>query len=426
MVNWEYLAYRCLIGALLPVALIRLYWKSRRYPDARARWRERLGYFRPRDQQANYIWVHAVSVGESNAAEPLIDALTRNFPDRKILMTTTTATGAENVLKRFGQTVEHAYFPYDLRNCLKRFFDAVQPELIILIETELWPNFLGESQERKIPVVLVNGRLSAKSAGGYKKVPRLIRQMLNQLTVIAAQSSDDAARFVSIGANPANVVSTGSLKFDREINHSVFERGEALRRELGANRFIFMAGSTREGEEEVLFDALTMLTKTIPDLLVIIAPRHPERFGSVADLLSKRAIKFCRHRDSRVVDNEVKVFLLDVMGELTSYYAASDVAFVGGSLLPFGGHNTLEPAGLGVPILVGPHTYNFAEINIKLTNAGALTTVTNAATLEDVITTLNSDSNLRDSMGRAGQAVFCNNRGALSEVVDIIAKQLAG
>lgn len=425
MANREYLAYRCLAAILLPAALLRLFWKSRRYPDARARWRERLGYFHPLAPAEKYIWIHAVSVGESTAAEPLIDELLKNFPDRKILMTTTTATGAENVKRRFGGDVEHSFFPYDLRFCLQRFFNAVQPELIILIETELWPNFLMESQQRKIPVMLINGRLSEKAAGRYARLPRLIKQMLKQLSVVAAQSKDDAARFVSSGANPENVVTTGSLKFDREINHSVFERGEALRRELGVNRFVFMAGSTREGEEEILLDAFEMAKDKTSGLLMIIAPRHPERFNVVADLLTKRAIPFCRQQDNRIVDATIKVFLLDVMGELTSYYAASDVAYVGGSLMPYGGHNTLEPAGLGVPIVSGPHTYNFDEINNKLRQAGALTTVDDAATLSDSIVQLNRDSNLRDSMGQAGQDVFCSNRGALSKVLSLIERQLA-
>ena len=385
-----------------------------------------MGYFQPQATAGNYILIHAVSVGESTAAEPLIAELLRCFPDRKILMTTTTATGAENVQKRFGNDVEHAFFPYDLKFCLKRFFDAARPELVILIETELWPNFLTECKERNTPVMLVNGRLSEKAARRYGRAPGLIKQMLGQLSMIAAQSEEDAARFVSSGADPAEVVSTGSLKFDREINHSVFERGEALRRELGVNRFVFMAGSSREGEEEVLLEALRMLQGDVPGLLMILAPRHPERFPVVADMLNKYAISFCRQQESRVVEKSTRVFLLDVMGELTNYYAASDVAYVGGSLLPFGGHNTLEPAGLGVPILSGPHTYNFSEINKKLSDAGALLTIEDAASLADAILKLSADSNLRDSMGQAGQEVFGNNRGALSKIVDIISEQLLG
>ena len=424
MVNREYLAYRCLAVFLLPVALIRLIWKSRKYPDARARWRERLGYFHTQFSAQKYIWIHAVSVGESTAAEPLIDELSRHFPERKILLTTTTATGAENVKNRFGNEVEHAFFPYDLKFCLHRFFNAVRPEIVILIETELWPNFLSVAQRRSIPVVLVNGRLSEKAARRYGRAPSLIRQMLRQLSAIAAQSDDDAQRFISSGADPKQVSSTGSLKFDREINHSVFERGEALRRELGPNRFVFMAGSTREGEEELILETFKMLSDDIPDFLMIIAPRHPERFAIVAELLTKLSIPYCRQQDSRVVDAQTSVFLLDVMGELTNYYAASDVAYVGGSLLPHGGHNTLEPAGLGIPILTGPHTYNFAEINQKLGNAGALITVDDAVSLKDAILKLRGDSNLRDAMGQAGQDVYSSNRGALPRIVEIIAQEM--
>jgi 3-deoxy-D-manno-octulosonic-acid transferase len=425
LVNWEYLAYRCAVGALLPFALIRQYWKSRHYPNARGRWKERLGYFKAKHKHANYIWIHAVSVGESNAAEPLIDKLMVKFPKWRILMTTTTATGAENVSKRYGDDVEHAYFPYDLKSCLARFFDTTQPKLVILIETELWPNFLSESAARKIPVLLINGRLSEKAAERYSRAPRLIKQMLHQISAIAAQSKDDAARFISLGAEPANVVSTGSLKFDREINHSIFERGEALRRELGMNRFILIAGSTREDEEEIMLDGLTSLTGKIPGLLVILAPRHPERFTAVAELLTRRGISFARYQQSRVVDEDVDVFLLDAMGELANYYAAADVAYVGGSLLPYGGHNTLEPAGLGVPIVVGPHTYNFKEINAKLADSGALITVMDAGELHEAILKLSADSNLRDAMGQSGLAVFLQNRGALSKVEKIIEEYLA-
>lgn len=366
-----------------------------------------------------------MSVGESNAAEPLIDKLMVKFPKWRILMTTTTATGAENVSKRYGDDVEHAYFPYDLKSCLARFFDTTQPKLVILIETELWPNFLSESAARKIPVLLINGRLSEKAAERYSRAPRLIKQMLHQISAIAAQSKDDAARFISLGAEPANVVSTGSLKFDREINHSIFERGEALRRELGMNRFILIAGSTREDEEEIMLDGLTSLTGKIPGLLVILAPRHPERFTAVAELLTRRGISFARYQQSRVVDEDVDVFLLDAMGELANYYAAADVAYVGGSLLPYGGHNTLEPAGLGVPIVVGPHTYNFKEINAKLADSGALITVMDAGELHEAILKLSADSNLRDAMGQSGLAVFLQNRGALSKVEKIIEEYLA-
>ena len=425
MLNWQRLIYRCAVVFLLPVALLRLYWRSRPYPDARRRWQERLGNVSLVRDKRTLVWIHAVSVGEVNAAQPLIDRLLESHSELRVLVTTTTPTGASTLEARYGDRVDHAYFPYDLNFCLKRFFNACRPSVIILMETELWPNFLAVAAERKIPVLLVNGRMSEKALRRYQYFGDLIKLMLQQIDVIAAQSGDDAARFELLGAPPERVVSTGSLKFDREINPSVFERGEALKRELGVNRFVVMAGSTREGEEELLVDTLLDLTKQIPNVLLVLAPRHPERFDSVAELLKRRDVLFNRYQSRDRSDPQAVVYLLDVMGELTNYYAASDLAFVGGSLLPLGGQNTLEPAGLGIPIVVGPHTYNFKAINDKLAAAGALSVAADTHELANIIVQLSRDSNLRDQMGQAARNVFAQNRGALAQVDAILQNYLA-
>ena len=268
-------------------------------------------------------------------------------------------------------------------------------------------------------------RFNENALRRYTYLGDLTQSLLARIDLIAAQSNEDAERFEQLGADPKRIVSTGSLKFDREINPSVFERGEALRRELGLNRFIVMAGSTREGEEELLVNLLENLRKLIPSVLLVLAPRHPERFDSVAELLKRQDVAFNRYHHRQPLKPDVEVYLLDVMGELTNYYAAADVAFVGGSLLPLGGQNTLEPAGLGVPIVVGPHTYNFKAINDKLAAAGALRMVADTNELEQIIVQLSRDSNLRDQMGQAAQNVFADNRGALAHVEALLQDYLA-
>ena len=405
---------------LLPFALARFFWKNRNNQDALQRWRERLGLVKFEADGSRLIWIHAVSVGESNVAQPLIDRILANYPDTRVLVSTTTATGASTVQARHGTEVTHMYFPFDIKTCVASCFDRVRPKVIILIETELWPNFLAVAEERSVPVVLINARLSEKAAARYGRIPQLMGQMLRRLRLIAAQSTDDAGRFVALGADRENVFVTGSMKFDRELVPSTLERGEAIRRELGMSRFVLMAGSTRDGEETQLLEQLPVLLKQIPNFLLVIAPRHPERFDAVAEILDSQGISYQRYQHGRSVESTTSVFLLDVMGELPSYYAAADLAFVGGSLKPLGGQNTLEPAGLGVPILVGPHTYNFASVNSKLAEAGALLVAENAEHMTALTIELSSDSNRRDHMGLSGKRVFKENRGALKYVETLL------
>ena len=410
---------------LLPFALVRFCWKNRSNPEALRRWRERLGLLDFKNNAADLIWIHAVSVGESNVAQPLIDRLKSNYPGVEIVVSTTTATGARTVMSRHGTEVTHIYFPFDIKTCIAKCFDKLAPQAIILIETELWPNFLAVAEERAVPVALINARLSEKAARRYRKFPQLMEQMLRRLDLIAAQSPDDAGRFEALGADQEKVFVTGSMKFDRELVPSTRERGEAIRRELGTSRFVLMAGSTRDGEEALLLEQLPRLLERIPDFLLVIAPRHPERFDTVAELLDSQGISNQRYQDGRTVAAKTSVFLLDVMGELTNYYAAADIAFVGGSLKPLGGQNTLEPAGLGVPILVGPHTYNFASVNGKLADAGALLVAEDPEQLTKLAIELSLDSNQRDRMGLSGKRVFKENRGALNQVEALLAPLLA-
>ena len=409
---------------VLPFALLRFWWKNRRNSDALGRWRERLGLIDLTNDGRDLIWIHAVSVGESNVAQPLIDKIVAVNPSSRILVTTTTATGANTVMSRYADEVTHRYFPFDLKCSVRSCFKKLKPRVVILIETELWPNFLAVADEFEIPVVLINGRLSERAANRYRRAPKLTAQMLNRLTLIAAQSVHDADRFKALGGRAENVVVTGSMKFDRELAPSVLERGEAIRRELGSSRFVFMAGSTRDGEEELLLAELPELVARIPKFLMVVAPRHPERFTVVEEMLARHRVPYQSYQQRQTVAASTQVYLLDVMGELTNYYAAADIAFVGGSLAPFGGQNTLEPAGLGVPILVGPHTYNFASVNSKLSAAGALHVVQNAAQLTALTIELSNDSNRRDQMGLSAKQVFRDNRGALKQVLSLLERYL--
>lgn len=405
---------------LLPVILARLAWRARRNPAYRERWQQRLGCYTPGIRLDEPVWVHAVSVGEVGAAAPLIRALRERFPFAPVLVTTTTPTGYDTVTRQFGETVQHVYFPYDLPWIVRRFLRRFKPRMLLLMETELWPNVIHEARAAGIPVVLVNGRMSDQSARRYRWLRGFTGRMLADLTRIATQTAADAARLTSLGAPADRISITGSLKFDVHLPASVFEEGAAIRRDLGINRPILMAGSTRPGEEEALLDVRQRLRAQFPTLLLVIAPRHPERFDAIAELCRKTGLVVARRRGGDACGAEVDVYLVDTMGELLKFYAAADVAFVGGSLAPFGGQNVLEPAALGVPIVTGPHLFNFEEIAAKLRQAGALEIGADAAALAGIIASWLADSDRRDAAGRAGSGIVAINKGATTAVVNVL------
>jgi len=405
---------------LLPFILLRLAWRSRRNPAYRERWRQRLGCYDSPLRLNEPIWVHAVSVGEVGAAAPLVRALRERYPYAPVLVTTTTPTGYDTVTRQFGETVQHVYFPYDLPWIVRRFLRRFRPRMLLLMETELWPNVIHEARVAGIPVVLVNGRMSEQSAGRYRWLRGITAAMLGSLSRIAAQTAADATRLRSLGAPAERIHITGSLKYDIHLPASVFEEGAAIRRELGINRPIVMAGSTRPGEEEVLLDMLARLRLRHPTLLLVMAPRHPERFETVADLCRREALIVARRQSGESCGPEVDVFLVDTMGELLKFYAAADVAFVGGSLAPFGGQNVLEPAALGVPIVTGPHLFNFEEIAARLREVGALEIGTDAAALAASVSRWLEDSDRRDAAGRAGSDIVARNKGATTAVVAML------
>lgn len=415
------LLYSAAFLLLLPFVLLRLAWRGRRNPAYRARWQQRLGYYDPALRLDEPVWVHAVSVGEVGAAAPLIRALRERFPYAPVLVTTTTPTGYDTVTRQFGETVQHVYFPYDLPWIVRRFLRRFKPRMLLLMETELWPNVIHEARRAALPVVLVNGRMSERSARRYRWLKGFTARMLGALTRVAAQTAADAERLRGLGAPADRISITGSLKFDVHLPASVFEEGAAIRRELGINRPILMAGSTRPGEEEVLLDVRARLTGQFPDLLLVVAPRHPERFEQIAEHCRKAGLTLARRAAGDACGVEVAVYLVDTMGELLKFYAAADVAFVGGSLAPFGGQNVLEPAALGVPIVTGPHLFNFEEIAAKLRQSGALVVGNDAAGLATSIAHWLGDSDARDTAGRAGSDIVSANKGATTAVVGVLA-----
>lgn len=411
--------YGIAFGLALPLILCRLWWRGRRNPAYRLRWRERLGVYRREARCDEPVWVHAASVGEVGAAAPVVKALRDRFPNVPVLVTTTTPTGFDTVLRQLGETVRHVYFPYDLPWIVRRFLLRFRPRLLVLMETELWPNVIHECGRASVPVLLVNARMSEKSAHRYAWLPRFTAAMLRGLTGIAAQTDADAARLRKLGASNTVLV-TGSLKFDVHLPPSVYEEGAAIRRELGINRPIVMAGSTRPGEEEILVKMLGLLRQRFAATLLVIAPRHPERFEAVAEICRKAGLRVARRRAGEPCEAGVDVFLVDTMGELLKFYAASDVAFVGGSLAPFGGQNVLEPAALGVPVVTGPHLFNFQEIAGQLRGAGALRIAADAPGLADIVGEWLADSDRRDAAGEAGRGLVACNRGATSAIIDMI------
>ena len=409
----------------MPVLLMRLVLRSRRTSGQASRWRERLGFYTGPASASRPIWIHAVSVGETMAAVPLVRALQEQFDGIAILLTTTTATGAETVARMLGDSVHHVYFPYDLPRVVQRFLTHFQPRILLVMETELWPNTFAVCHRAGLPIVLANARLSARSMRGYQRVACLSRSTVRTIDHIAAQTSDDAARFIALGAEPARIDVIGSLKFDLDLPASVHEQAAAVRRELGNNRSLLIAASTREGEEALVLDAFRDIERELPQALLLLVPRHPERFDEVAQLCASRGLRFRRRSQGRQCSAQDQVYVVDSMGELPRHYAAADVAFVGGSLLPFGGHNVLEPAVLGRPVLVGPHTFNFTDIVALLSAAGALVVVDDASQLAAAALRWLRDSNERDRVGHLAREVVHRHRGATHRTVGVVRDLLA-
>ena len=415
--------YTLLLYLLVPLVLLRLAWRGLRAPDYWRRWPERFGFIEP-PLGARVIWIHAVSVGEVQAAEPLVRALLEKYPAHSLLVTTVTPTGSARVMALFGDEVAHVYAPYDLPGAVKRFFLRVRPQLAIVMETELWPNLFHACRDRQVPLLLVNARLSEKSMTGYLRVKRLVARTLGNITDIAAQGEADAQRFERLGAQQDRITVSGNLKFEQRIPPNLLERAEVLRRDWGTGRPVWVAASTHEGEDELLLDVFSRLRERFADCLLVLVPRHPERFKSVAELCRQRGLNIVLRSEMRPCDADTRVFVGDSMGELPLFLAAADVAFVGGSLVPHGGHNLLEPAGLGIPVVTGPHVFNFTEICELLLQAGACEKVGNTEELAVTLGRWLGDANERHRVGEQGRAVVEKNRGALQTVLAMVDRHL--
>ena len=425
-------AYSWLIRCAVPAALAVLLWRG--LAD-RSYWRglaQRLGF--GASLQTPCLWLHAVSLGEMSAAAPLLRALRRRYPQLPLVVTTATPAGKARAEALLPPGADIRFLPYDTPGSVRRFLARIQPRAAVIMETELWPNLLRECERRGVPVLLASARLSAKSVSRYQRFGALFAGVFTPNLTVAAQTSDDAARFRSIGAAAGQVHVTGNVKFDLELAADVIQAGHELRAALGARRPVWIAGSTHAGEEEQVLDAQALLQSARPDALLVLVPRHKDRFAAVADLLTRRGVDFVRRSQMPPgapplpIDTPQPipppVLLADTVGELALLYACADVAFVGGSLVPIGGHNLLEPAALGLPVLTGPSFQNSREIARLLLDRGAALQVNSAAELAAALQRLLADAVERRRIGGIGQAIVAANRGSVERLMILIAPWL--
>ncbi|HET6472521.1 MAG TPA: lipid IV(A) 3-deoxy-D-manno-octulosonic acid transferase [Pseudomonadales bacterium] len=417
--------WRALYAVLLllsyPFVVLLTIWRPARNPAYRGGRRERFGWVHaaaPRD----VIWIHAVSAGEVIAAAPLMRRLMTLMPNAPMLVTTMTPTGANQVRRLLGNRVTHCYAPYDYPWALRRFLKRVRPRVLVLIETELWPNMVRMSAARRIPVVLINARMSERSANRYRRIASLTRSMLNRLTWIAAQYPEHATRYIELGARPEIVDVVGNVKFDVELPDDFAERVAALRaRWKMTNRPVWIAASTHEGEDQVVLDAHRRVLEREPDALLILVPRHPERFDAVAKLAAN-GLAVRRMTDGS--GGAAQVVIGDTMGQLIYLYGVALVAFIGGSLVEAGGHNPIEPATVGLPLLMGPYDFNFASVTAMFERAGCLHRVTDATLLGQSVSALFDDAPRREAEVKLAREVVSSNAGATDRIARRLAREL--
>lgn len=419
------LLYLVVVYLLAPVVCLMMLLRGFRDRSYWRNFHERFGYGKV-PYEGTCIWVHAVSVGEVQAAAALVRALHERYPGVPLVVTTVTPTGAQRANALFAEFAHVRYIPYDLPGSVRRFFDRVRPRAAIILETELWPNLYHECGDRHVPLVLASARISPRSIGRYRRLASLFTEALAHGIVIAAQSREDAERFRYIGANPARTHVTGNIKFDFSVPPDTLSKGAALRARHAQGRHVWVAGSTHAGEEDVLLAAHQLIRQTLPDALLILVPRHPSRFAEVADWLDRRGVIHAERSRGHMCDARTEVYLADTLGELLMLYGAGDVAFVGGSLVPIGGHNLLEPAALGLPILTGPYTFNAEEIARLLVESGAVEVVHDAQQLATKVTALLGDPAKRAQIGAIGRAAVEENRGALERVLQLLDPVIRG
>ena len=411
--------YRALLLAALPLIPLRLWWRGRREPGYRAHIGERFGRYTQRLDQP-VIWLHAVSVGETRAAQPLVRAIRTRYPDHALVITQMTAAGRETAESLYGNDAKICFLPYDYPFAVRRFLDHFRPRLGIVMETEVWPNLLRACRAREIPLLLANARLSERSARGYARAGQFAREAFGAFAATAAQTRDDAARLAGLGASRVEV--TGNLKFDVESAPDAEARGDAIRRRCGT-RPVALFASTREGEEALLLDALSR--RPLDDAAIVIVPRHPQRFDEVASLLARRGLSFVRRSEERPLSENIHVLLGDSMGEMAAYYAACDVAFIGGSLLDYGAQNLIEACAAGKPVLIGPSDFNFAQAAALAIEAGAALRVRDADDAVDAMRAVLADPARRERMGEAGRAFSAAHRGATRRTMALLERLIA-
>ena len=419
------LLYTLTMYLLTPVILYRLAARGLRHRDYFDRWRERFGFF-PDPGIRDAIWVHAVSMGEVNAAQPLIEALMKRYAGVPMVITTVTPTGSERVRNLFGDRVFHVYLPYDLTASVERFLDRVHPRIAVIMETEIWPNLFMTCHERGIPLMVANARLSERSLKGYGPVRPLARRAIRRASFVAAQSVPDYDRLATLGAVPAKMAIVGNLKFDLRVPPQAIEHAAQFRQRWGADRPVWFAASTHEGEEIPVLEAHAAVLRRFPDTLLLIAPRHPERFKPVAAACRSFGFSTMTRSENECADRNAQCFVIDTMGEMLWFYAACDVAFVGGSLVPIGGHNLLEPAALARPILVGPHTFNATEMTDELIASGGALRVVSSEQMGAELTRLLGHQDERDYIGAAAIHGMESQRGAVDRTLIIIDDLLEG
>ncbi|EGQ9349973.1 lipid IV(A) 3-deoxy-D-manno-octulosonic acid transferase [Vibrio parahaemolyticus] len=415
------IVYTLLLALASPLLLFGLYKSKPNKPKFGSRWREHFGITPKLKSNDKPIWIHAVSVGESIAATPLIKALKEQNPEQSILVTTTTSTGAEQIAK-LGDLVEHRYMPIDFGFAIKGFLKAVQPKQMLIIETELWPNTLHNVYKAGIPITVVNARLSEKSCHNYAKIQLLFNQLHPCLTQVLCQTDSDAERFERLGVEKKKLSVTGSIKFDIQISEQVKQQGQQLRAQLGNDRPIWIAASTHKGEDELVLDAHRQVLKSHPNALLVLVPRHPERFDDVFTLCQHQGFNTVRRTSTHAVETNTQVYLGDTMGEMLVLIGAADICFMGGSLIgdKVGGHNVLEPTALGLPIINGPSYFNFKEIVDTLISTDALVLLQDSHQLGTTILHLVNSPQQCEQMGSRSNEFMKHNQGALSRTVSLL------
>lgn len=412
--------YTLLLYLIQPFVWLKLLWRSRKAPAYRQRWLERYGFCKNK-VKPNGILVHAVSVGETIAAIPLIKALQQKYPQLPITVTTMTPTGSERVKTLLKDSVSHVYLPYDLPGAIKRFLKTTKPKIVIIMETELWPNLISQCYKQKIPLIIANARLSERSAARYGKLGKAVKQIFSKISMVAAQNQHDGERFVSLGLPTDHLAITGSIKFDINLSNEQRQKINQLKQQWQLNRPVLIAASTHNGEDEIILTAFKKLLLKHTNLLLILVPRHPERFKTVEKLISDSGFNYLKRSTNQIPTEQTQIVLGDTMGELLELYAMADIAFVGGSLVKQGGHNPLEPALHHIAIITGEYFFNFQVICEQLIEAQGMIVCTNSADdLYSSIDCLLNDNSSRNQLGENAYLVLKQNQGALSRLLTVI------